>query len=71
MIAGAGGATPPDFLARSAIVARYARFACSRRMHSMYSWLGFEAGALVGSALGSDGELLVSPDKGIPAFPDA
>lgn len=45
IIAGAGGAGAPGFLARSAIVARYARFACSLLMQSMYSLLGvFGAG---------------------------
>lgn len=54
IIAGAGGGTPPDFFARSAMVARYARFACNRRMHSMYSGLGFCAGALEASEPWSD-----------------
>lgn len=40
MIAGAAGGTPPDFFARSAMVARYPRLACNRRIHSKYSVLG-------------------------------
>lgn len=57
MMAGAAGGTLPDFLARSAIAARYARFACNRRMHSIYSGLGFCAGLLGASEDGSADEL--------------
>jgi len=68
-MAGADGTTPPDFFARSAMVARYARFACRRRMHSMYSWLGLVfVGALDASlvlfdcSVEGDGEALWSWD---------
>jgi len=40
MIAGPTGRVPVAFLLASAIAARKARFACSLRMQSAYSWLG-------------------------------
>jgi hypothetical protein len=57
MMAGGGGGAAPDFFDRSATVARYARFACSRLMQSMYSELGFAAacGAPDGFDLGVSG----------------
>lgn len=76
MMAGAAGATPPDFFARSAIVARYAKLAWRRRIHSTYSRLGFCVGPLAASAAWSDvGDGLFSCDAcwlgGPPALPAA
>lgn len=48
-MAGADGRVVDAFLFASAIAARYARFACSRRIQSAYSGLG---GCLFGPSLG-------------------
>lgn len=58
------GACDPAFLLRSARVARKARFPCNRRMHSMYSMLGFVdvvgVAAFASVSAGVEGAVLVS-----------